>query len=109
MTMIPALFMGLFNSEKKERKQLAKLQSEIMKKNEELNKWQSELDRTKADLGELDTAKKTLQSSIQMEKNQRERKIKAKAEIKAIKKKKKKKKKKNNLIQKIITFFSKNK
>jgi septal ring factor EnvC (AmiA/AmiB activator) len=85
MVMILTASMGLFDSEKRDRKQLARLQSDIMKKEKELSKWQSELDRTTADLNELKEAQKTLQSSIEMEKNQKQRKANAKEEIKRLK------------------------
>ena len=80
--------MGWFDSEeKKDRKLLASVQSEIATKRNELKRWQAELDSTKKELDDLLEQAKILQSSLAKIDNEKERKKKAKARIKGKRKK----------------------
>tara|TARA_B100000767_G_scaffold268436_1_gene288668 strand:- start:1042 stop:1305 length:264 start_codon:yes stop_codon:yes gene_type:complete len=57
--------MGWFDSkEKKDRKFLSDVQSEISRKRNDLRRWQSELDKTQKELDELLKSASELQSSL---------------------------------------------
>ena len=67
--------MGWFDSERRDRKLLKSVQSEISTKRNELNRWQSELNKTQKELDELLEDQKELQSSLDRIENEKKRKV----------------------------------